>query len=206
MWLLPLIRKKNLGLLPLIEALWVYGSDTYRVPFSPGSLFPRGPLPLFPLTNVTQLRIDYLDIHSFLPRIRLCSGQLLPALRELALEKPKGSCRELTFFIGLFQHLQDLKLFFVWSAYPEAPVGDLKLIPPFIPPLQGLLMVRGSMGVGLFRDMIDLFEGLRFRHMDLLGVGGMRFLLDACAKTLESLVLDPSDPRGKHLSLMAHRF
>jgi hypothetical protein len=55
--------------------------------------------------------------------------------------------------------------------------------------------------VGLLKDMIDLFGGLRFRYILLYDVDGMRLLLDACAKTLKVVVLDPTDPRGKQLPL-----
>ena len=49
--------------------------------------------------------------------------------------------------------------------------------------------------------MIDLFGGVRFRHMDLWNVDGMRLLLDSCATTLETLRLYPTDPRGEGVSL-----
>lgn len=55
--------------------------------------------------------------------------------------------------------------------------------------------------VGLLEDMINLFGGLGFRYMDLFDVDGTRLLLDTCAKTLETLGLYPTDPRGKELSL-----
>ena len=55
--------------------------------------------------------------------------------------------------------------------------------------------------VGLLEDVIRLFGGLRFRYMDLFDVDGMRLLLDACAKTLETLRLYPGDPHGKKVSL-----
>ena len=55
--------------------------------------------------------------------------------------------------------------------------------------------------VDLLKDMIDLFGGIRFRHMVLYDVPWMRRLLDACAKTLESVVLNPTDPVGEQLSL-----
>ena len=105
--------------------------------------------------------------------------------------------REITYFVGLFQHLHNLKLLYVQTDRREEPVGDLTLIPPFIPPLQGSLMMKRSTGVGLLKDTMQLFGGLRFRHMDLFQVDGTRLLLGACAQTLESVVLDPTDPRSE---------
>ena len=51
--------------------------------------------------------------------------------------------------------------------------------------------------VGLLKDMIDLFGGVRFYGVDLFDVDGMRLLLGACAKTLKAIVLYPTDPRGE---------
>ena len=52
----------------------------------------------------------------------------------------------------------------------------------------------------LVKDMIDLFGGLRFRNMNLFNVNGMRLLLNACAETLEAIMVYPTDPRGKCIS------
>ena len=49
--------------------------------------------------------------------------------------------------------------------------------------------------------MIDLFGGIRFRHVDLYNVHGVGILLDACAETLETLRLCPADLRSKERSL-----
>jgi len=46
--------------------------------------------------------------------------------------------------------------------------------------------------VGLLEDMVHLFGGIRFRHMDLYKVDRMRLLLDACSRTLETLRLYPT--------------
>jgi hypothetical protein len=49
----------------------------------------------------------------------------------------------------------------------------------------------------LVKDMITLFGGLRFRYMDLFMVRCVGLLLDACAETLETLRLYPTDPYGR---------
>jgi len=196
-----LLEKKKLGLLPLIKTLWMYG-HIYEASLS----YSRWPanlpnlLPWFPLNSVSRLRIDYLDIPRFLPRVRWSFMYFLPTLRGLALKEPKGSRREVIYFIGLFKHLHDLKLLHGYTNSPEASAGDMTLVPSFVPPLRGLLTVRHPR-VGLLKDMIDLFGGFRFRHMDLFGVDGVQILLGACAKTLESVVLQPSDHTGEQLPL-----
>ena len=47
------------------------------------------------------------------------------------------------------------------------------------------------------RDMIALFGGLRFSHMDVNKVECVQLLLDACATTLETLRLYPNDEYGE---------
>jgi hypothetical protein len=47
--------------------------------------------------------------------------------------------------------------------------------------------------------MIAFFGGLRFRSMDLFRVKCVRLLLDACAETLETLRLYPTDLYGESL-------
>jgi len=60
-----------------------------------------------------------------------------------------------------------------------------------------MIHVRGA---GLLKDMIDLFRGLRSRYIILYDVNRMWLLLEACAKTLKIVVLDPADLCGERLS------
>ena len=62
-------------------------------------------------------------------------------------------------------------------------------------------MVTFLKKVGLLEEMIELFGGIRFRHMDLLHVDGISLLLDACAETLETLRFYLTDDCGKQLCL-----
>jgi hypothetical protein len=152
------------------------------------------------LTNVQELGIDYLDIPRFMPRIRRYFGHFSPTLRSLALREPEGSRRQIIYFIGLFKHLEDLKLLYDPRRIQGEPANHLTLVPLFTPPLRGRLTITSFTRVGILKDMIDLFGGIRFRYMDLCGVDGMRLLLDACAETLETLRLYPTELRGKGLS------
>ena len=136
-----------------------------------------------------------------MPEIQQYFGHFAPIVRSLALREPKGSRRQIIFFIGLFQHLEDLKLLYKWVDFQEEPADDLTLVPSFVPPLRGRLTMTCFTRVGILEDMIDLFGGIRFRYMDLFSVHGMRLLLDVCADTLETLRFYPNDPRGELLSL-----
>jgi len=185
-----------LGLLPLVKVVWIRGDVSSNIL----PLDPRILRQFRALDNVRQLMIDHLDIPPFMSSIRHDIGHFLPTVQHLSLREPKGSRREIIYFIGLFQHLNDLGLVYDVADLQEEPVGNPMLFPHFTPPLRGSLIVCFA-GAGLLRDMITLFGGLRFRHVTLFGVDGTRLLLDACAQTLETLQLDSADPRGKDLPL-----
>ena len=185
-------------MLPLVEVFLVRSNDSSYV-FSRGR-FNRSILRQFStLNSVQRLVLDYLDIPSFMPEVRRYFGHFLPTVQDLALGKPKGSRRQVIYFIGMFQHLEQLELFCDGANSQEDPADDLTLLPPFVPPTARLLKVGYFARVHLLEDMIDLFGGFRFRHMDLFDVDGMR-LLDAGADPLETLRLYPTDPRGGEAS------
>ena len=199
-----LLRNHELGLLPLVKVLWICGNSSTHVEL-PQKLSNRYTLrPFFALSNVCQLEIEYLDIPSFMPRIRRYFGHFMPTLRYLILEAPKGSNRQIVYFIGLFQHLDDLKLVRARAEPKEEPTDDLTLIPPFVPPLRGWLILVYFTRVGILKDMIDLFGGIRFRCMRFCNVNGIGLLLNACAETLELVDGYPTDHHGTEVSLGLH--
>ena len=152
-WSNPLLHKHKLGLLPLVKVLLVYGDNSSHVGFS-SKLFNHYTLcPFSAFTSINQLRIDYLDIPSFMPRIKRYFGHFSSTLQYLTLEEPKGSRREIIYFIGLFQHLEDLRLLYNMTKSQEEPVDHPMLVPPFVPPLRGWLIV-----VNLTRVLLDAVE------------------------------------------------
>ena len=183
-------RMHRLGLLPLVKIVSIKWS--YPTVFSPMRFNCCTLRHFLTLTNVQILEIRDLDIPSFMPRIRRYFAPFLPTLCSLHLRAPKGSNRQIIFFIGLFQHLENLSLFY------ESPGGnpeeDLTLIPPFTPPLRGRLISWSWTTAGLFRDMFHLFGGMNFKTLNLFNASETRFLLRACAKTLQVLRLHPNDP------------
>lgn len=198
-WPNPIQHMHMLGLLPLVKLCWIRRDDYGDVYFSP-KLFKSHTLhQFFALTNVQELGIDRLDISSFMPRIQQYFGHFLPTVRSLVLGGPRGSDREIIYFIGLFQHLEDLSLSYDGGGsvgFQDEPTDDLTLIPPFSPPLRGWLSISNFPRAGLLKDVIELFGRIRFRYMRLFNVDGMRPLLDGCAETLEVLRLYPTDPHG----------
>ena len=149
------------------------------------------------LKNLQELGIDDLQIPSFMPDLRRCFGHLSPTLRFLALRRPRGSSRQIVYFIGLFPNLQDLRLHYsVLRDKPEKAV-DPELVPLSSPPLRGRLSLTFFTREQIVKDMITLFGGLRFHEMDLFGVKCLPLLLKECAETLETLRLYPTDPYGE---------
>jgi hypothetical protein len=198
LWPGPILYMHMLGLLPFVKELRLCG----RLDEFSSKRFNCCILYQFSaLTNVQKLDIANLDIPSFIPRIRRYFRHFLPTVQSLALRNPKGTSRQIIYFIGLFQHLQDLKLAHDQFSYLEEPAGDPTPIPAFVPPLRGWLRLLAFNRTGFLEDMIDLFGEIRFRYVRVQGVYEIRRLLGACAKTLECVVLDPTDSVGEQLSL-----
>ena len=195
-WPDPLRHMHALGLLPLVRTFWFRG-DNGGDALSPKRFNHRILHQFSALTNVRRLAITHLDIPSFMPGIRQYFGHFLPTVRELYLREPMGSRRQILYFIGLFEHLEDFELYDRTGFREEELADDLTLTPPFVPPLRGGLRLVHFRRMGLLKDMIDFFGGIRFRRIALYDVDGLPLLLDACAKTLETLTLYPTDPRGE---------
>ena len=194
-WPEPLRRLDGLGLLPLVKRLRIRLDVDPQ--FTPEYLSGRALRYFSSLTNLQELGIDNLQVSSFIPRVQQCFGHLSQTLRFLALKKPRGSRRQVLYFIGLFPNLQDLKLDYRTLGDENKSSTGATLVPVSVPPLRGRLILVFFTEVTLVRDMITFFGGLRFRHMELFGVNCTRLLLDECSETLETLRLYPNDPYGK---------
>jgi hypothetical protein len=200
-WPKPLRMASKFGFLPFVTTLMISGGGGFsNGKFSSKQFHYWTRREFSTLTNVRELTIDNLDVPSFMPRIQRYFGQFSPTLRSLTLKEPKGSHRQIVFFIGLFPHLEDLNLRYDWAHFSEKSADDLTLVPPFVPPLRGRLVVTNSGENGLVETMINLFGGVRFRHMGLFGMHGIQRLLYACANTLETLQLNADDICGEKCS------
>ena len=196
-WPRPLRKSHELGLLPLVKRFGIRLGRSSYPGFASNRLSGRTLRCFSALTNLQELGIDHLQVPSFMPNIRRYFGAFSPTLRFLALGSPAGSCRQILYFIGLFPNLQDLKINYPLPNDEQESEADAALIPPSIPPLRGRLILTCFTRENLVKDMIVLFGGLRFRHMDLYRVKCVRLLLDACTETLETLRLYPTDPYGE---------
>ena len=195
-WSEPLQNASKLGLLPLVKKFKLHGTDYTNPGFFPKQFNRRILRHFSALTNVQELSIDDLDIPSFVPMVQRYFGHFLPTVCSLTLRDPFGSCQQILYFIGLFEHLEDLALIAdIFVSRQSESAGDLTLVPPFAPPLQGRLVIHSFTRVGLWEDMIHLFGGIRFRYMDLFDADEIPLLLGACAGTLETLRLHLDDSR-----------
>ena len=195
-WPRPLQAGSEFGWLPFITTLSI--TVHYTKVFSPDAFRSSTQREFSALTNVRELYINHLDIPSFIPGIQWYFGHFSQTLRSLTLGHPKGSDWQVLFFIGLFPHLEDLELYANGSR-PRKP-ADLILAPPFVPSLRGRFRTCYLREDSLAKAMIELFGGVRFRHMDLCSVGGAQLLLYSCADALETFQLSASDLCGGTLS------
>ena len=197
-WPNPIRSMHKLDLLPLVKNVQIHGGYSTKA-ISTRRFSPCNLLYFSALTNVERLEIHQLDIPDFLPRIREHFGHFLPTVRSLSLDAPRGSSREIVFFIGTFQNLEDLSI--RNSCTNIEPQGGENLVPPFIPPLQGRLTMWHVSRIPLVRDIIDVLGGTKFSYMDVFNVSTASHLLYACAKTLQGIRLYQMDPWGEQLRL-----
>jgi len=201
-WPRPLKKSYEFGLLSLVKRFRIR-LDSYSLLdacFTSDRFGRRTLRYISALTNLQELGIDYLQIPSFMPNIQRYFGHFSPTLRFLALRNPRGSCRQILYLIGLFPNLQDLKICYESPGDEWESAGDPTLVPLSIPPLRGWLTLTCLAMENLVKDMMFFFGGLRFRHIDLFKVKCTRLVLDACAGTLETLRLYPTDPYGEEFS------
>ena len=197
-WPTPLRMASKFGLLPLYTRLSISGHYRNDYGLTARGFDYRTKREFSSLTNIRELSIEHLAIPTFLPRIQPYFGQL-SALTSLTLTGGYGSGRQVVFFIGLFPRLEDVELQ-RQSAGPQRITEDgLTLVPSFVPPLRGRLIVAFS-DDGIGKAMLDMFGEIRFRHMDLHDHQAQH-LLYACPNTLETLKIDSYNICGEKPSL-----
>jgi hypothetical protein len=189
-WPDPLLEAHELRLLPFIKRFSIVCrlevEDTSR--FTREQFGYKQSLCYFSaLENLQELRIDFLQLSSFMPDIKTYFGHF-PTLRSLALASPEASCRQLLYFIGLFPYLQDLKLSCFDPIKEDKTADRLALVPPSKPPLGGWLRLLSCIGGKFVNEMIALYGKLPFRRVDITGsdLECTHRVLDGCVETLET--------------------
>jgi len=190
----PLSAWHALGLLPLVKDLRIPQSTSQPRWFLPQSLDRRYSRHFFAFTNVQNLTIQNLDIRSFIPRLERHFRHFSPTLRSLTLEAPRCTSRQLSHFFSLFPNLDNIEVrAFVFDGTGSPDHG---LVPFSTPKLQGQLTLSVFYGVETWEDLVASC-GLRFRSIHLHPVSNLApVLLAACAGTLETLRIEPSNELG----------
>ena len=199
----PLAKLHKMDLLPFVKKLLIRSSSFE--PWLAPRKFDRQTLRYFSaLTGVQQLRIERFDLSKFIPDIERYFGYFAPTIRSISLIISSGTQLELLYFLGLFPNLDDIEVEYFPTTKPDSsPNPGFELAVPFsVPSLRGQLKLTHFTSETVFRDMITLFGGLRFRYMDLFSVEGSRLLLEACADTLQTVRIYPSVPNSTETSLL----
>ena len=197
----PVSKLYELGLIPLVEEIQVeQWEGTSGGWFAPQAFSPSDLRCFSSFSNVHTLRIQKMDINSFMPGIERYFEQFSPTLRSIALFHPScATPRQLSYFLSLFPNLDDIDIRQFFAPSPNARVSDAELIPFSAPKVRGRLTVHLCSGpIESWRHLISVCGGLRFRSMNLYHVAGCTTtLLKACAETLETLRFHVPDDSGQ---------
>jgi len=143
-------------------------------------------------SNVHTLRLPNFEISHFVPYIERYFGHFSPTLRSLTLFRARCTPQLLSHFLSLFSNLDDIEL----REIPTFGTGPENLAPfsAPAPKLRGRLTLDGFHQAGTWTYLVGLCGGLGFRHIDLHNATtSPPVLLEACAKTLETLRFDMTD-------------
>ena len=189
----PLQSLFKFGLLPLVGRLQFKGT------FAPGrwivpAVFDSKNMRYFrAMVNLQELKIGDLDFSRFPTGFGKYLGHFAPTLRSVSLSWPNGTRRQLLDFFRLFPNLDDIEILCYDPRRGTYEALDHQLV-PISGGLRGKLTLNVFNEVGLLEDIFAVFGGMRFTSMDLRGTRRvMRFVLDACADTLETLRIYPQD-------------
>ena len=194
----PLAKLHKMNLLPFVKKLLIR-SSSFEPWLLPRKLDRQTLRHFSALNNVQRLRIERFDLSKFVPGIERYFGHFAPALRSISLTISSGTPRQLLCLLALFPNLDDIEIEYYPTTKPDATAnpGSEVAVPFSVPSLRGQLKLTHFPSETIFRDMITLFGGLRFRYMDLFSVEGSRLLLDACADTLQTVRVYPAVPCSK---------
>ena len=187
----------KLGLTPLVKEILVKQGDWDENWFQPHTFRTRDLRYFSAFNNVHTLKIQRLDIRSFLPHIKRYFEQFAPTLRSIALFSPSYILpQQLSYFLSLFPNLDDINIsYFRPLIYPHS---DSELVPFSAPKLRGDLTLRSATSIEVWLYLIAACGGLRFRYMELYRVGDCaHILLEECAGTLETLKFHLIDGQGQ---------
>jgi len=148
----------------------------------------------FTLANVHTLKLEYVDIQSFIPGVEQYFKHFSPTLRSIALLSPRCTPRQLSHFLTLFLNLDNIEIQDAHTYILNKTIPDKELVPFSTPKLRGGLILRDFSWAETCTHLITFCGGLRFRYIRLpWNESYTRMLLEECAETLETVRFDTND-------------
>ena len=192
----PLSKLHKLGLVPHVKEIRVAQRHVMEPWFRPLAFSCRDLRYFSAFANVHTLELQHLEVGRFIPGVKRYFGHFSSTLRSVRLGDPRCTPQHLSYFLSLFPNLDDIVI--LRSAHLlDTTLPETELVPFSTPKLRGRLAVYFFDRVDVWTCFITLFNGLRFRYMDLLGSARCApTLLEACAETLETLRLNVKYPSG----------
>lgn len=189
----PLSKVHELGLTPLVKKITVRQWLSCHW-FTPQAFSPRDLRCFSAFANVQTLRLEHMDISSFIPGIERYFEHFSPTLRSITLWDPCCTPRQLLCFISLFSNLDSIGIWGISTRPPKTTIPDTELVQFSVPKLRGELGLSGPHWTETWTHLIASCDGLRFNCLNLYDVGGFTpVLFEACAETLETLRFSPVD-------------
>lgn len=191
--LMPLLKLRELCLAPLVKEMRVEQSRDQGSWFAPRTSDCRESCHISAFTNVHTLKIQDVDIYRFISDVKYYFGHFSPTLRSITLSNLHCTPRQLSYFLSFFSNLDDVEILNTFTYAPNPTISDTELVALSTPKLGGRLVLNGSSWVDTWTHLATSCGGLRFRYMDLRkSATCMPVLLEACAETLETLRLYPT--------------
>ena len=187
----PLSKLHELGLMPLVKEIRVHQKWSSVRPWFVPKAFNNRHLRYFSaFANVQALNFSRLEIYHFIPDIGRYFGHFSPTLRSIVLVHPRCTPRQLSYFLSFFPSLDDVDISSP-NPSPNITIPDAELVPLSTPKLGGRLALYDFRWAETWTHFIT---PPRFHYMDLRTVGGCApIVLEACAKTLETLRFNVAD-------------
>ena len=200
----PLSELRNLGLTPFVKQITIR-QWLSRCWFTPQAFSPRNLRHFSAFTNVQTLKLENMDISSFVPGIERYFEHFSPTVRSITLWDPCCTPRQLSHFLSIFSNLNNIGIWGVSARPPKTTVPDDDLTLFSKPKLQGELGLSGSHWTETWTHLVTLCGSPGFNCMNLYKAGDCaRFLLDACTETLETLRFSPADDSSKYVNADSH--
>ena len=200
----PLSELRSLGLTPFVKQITIrQWLSCYW--FTPQAFSSRNLRHFSAFTNVQALKLENMDISSFVPGIERYFEHFSPTVQSITLWGPCCTPRQLSHFLSLFSNLNNVGIWGVSARPPKKTVPDDDLTLFSTPILGGELGLSGSHWTETWIQLITLCGCLRFSCMNLYKAGDCaRLLLEACTETLETLRFSPADDSSKHVNAVLH--